>query len=85
MQIKGQGPATDCDAAKNDNAGCSVTDWSRASYGPYFDDQGGGVFAMKWDENGIAVCKLCPGFGSYVPLTTVVQGHSTGQLFPPIS
>ncbi|KAG2001555.1 glycosyl hydrolase family 16 [Coprinopsis cinerea AmutBmut pab1-1] len=26
------------------------------SYGPYFDEQGGGVFAMKWDENGIAVC-----------------------------
>ncbi|KAI6047619.1 glycoside hydrolase family 16 protein [Pisolithus marmoratus] len=26
----------------------------QSSYGPYFDSQGGGVFAMKWDDNGIA-------------------------------
>jgi hypothetical protein len=32
-------------------------EWSRASYGATFDAQGGGVFAMKWDENGIAVCE----------------------------
>ncbi|KAI6031810.1 concanavalin A-like lectin/glucanase domain-containing protein [Pisolithus microcarpus] len=44
-----------CNAFINDNAGCGVTEWSRASYGPYFDSQGGGVFAMKWDDNGIAV------------------------------
>lgn len=48
-------PRSDCNALINDNAGCGITDWSRASYGPYFDSQGGGVFAMKWDENGIAV------------------------------
>ncbi|KAK1233569.1 hypothetical protein PQX77_003255 [Marasmius sp. AFHP31] len=46
---------TNCDGNINDNAGCGVTEWSRASYGPLFDQQGGGVFAMKWDENGIAV------------------------------
>jgi len=46
---------TDCDALLDNNAGCAVTEWSRASYGPYFDAQGGGVFAMKWDENSIAV------------------------------
>ncbi|KAJ4486161.1 glycoside hydrolase family 16 protein [Lentinula aciculospora] len=46
---------TSCDGDDNDNAGCGVTEWSRASYGPFFDQQGGGVFAMKWDENGIAV------------------------------
>jgi len=46
---------TNCDGTINNNAGCGVTEWSRASYGPYFDAQGGGVFAMKWDENGIAV------------------------------
>ncbi|THV04929.1 glycoside hydrolase family 16 protein [Dendrothele bispora CBS 962.96] len=39
----------------NDNSGCAITEWSRSSYGPDFDRQGGGVFAMKWDENGIAV------------------------------
>lgn len=48
---------TDCNAFINSNAGCGITEWSRASYGPYFDSQGGGVFAMKWDENGIAVCE----------------------------
>ncbi|KAF9453795.1 glycoside hydrolase family 16 protein [Macrolepiota fuliginosa MF-IS2] len=46
---------TDCNGLINDNAGCGIVEWSRASYGPYFDAQGGGVFAMKWDENGIAV------------------------------
>lgn len=44
-----------CNALINNNAGCGITEWSRASYGPYFDSQGGGVFAMKWDDNGIAV------------------------------
>lgn len=46
---------TECNALINANAGCGVTEWSRASYGPYFDSQGGGAFVMKWDENGIAV------------------------------
>ncbi|KAF5390261.1 hypothetical protein D9757_002919 [Collybiopsis confluens] len=46
---------TNCDGNANSNAGCGITEWSRASYGPFFDQQGGGVFAMKWDENGIAV------------------------------
>ncbi|KAH9849779.1 glycoside hydrolase family 16 protein [Lenzites betulinus] len=45
----------DCDGTANSNAGCGVTEWSRASYGPIFDAQGGGVFAMKWDDEGIAV------------------------------
>jgi hypothetical protein len=44
-----------CNALINDNAGCGITEWSRASYGPYFDSQNGGVFAMKWDLTGIAV------------------------------
>ncbi|KAH9944400.1 glycoside hydrolase family 16 protein [Epithele typhae] len=44
-----------CDGTINNNAGCGVTEWSRASYGPIFDAQGGGVFAMKWDDDGIAV------------------------------
>jgi len=44
-----------CDGNVNDNSGCAVTEWSRASYGPYFDSLGGGVFVMKWDELGIAI------------------------------
>ncbi|THH34083.1 hypothetical protein EUX98_g74 [Antrodiella citrinella] len=45
----------DCDGTIAGNAGCGVTEWSRASYGPTFDAAGGGVFAMKWDDTGIAV------------------------------
>ena len=33
-----------------------MTEWSRASYGPLFEEQGGGILAMKWDENDISVC-----------------------------
>ena len=46
-----------CDGNANGNSGCGVVEWSRASYGPTFDAQGGGVFAMKWDAEGIAVCR----------------------------
>jgi hypothetical protein len=49
---------TDCDGLASGNPGCGIVEWSRSSYGPYFDSQGGGVFAMKWDENGISVCTL---------------------------
>ncbi|KAI0307829.1 concanavalin A-like lectin/glucanase domain-containing protein [Multifurca ochricompacta] len=35
--------------------GCGVIEWSQASYGPTFDAQGGGIFAMKWDRDGISV------------------------------
>jgi len=42
-----------CDGTVNDNSGCGTLEWSRASYGEYFDSQGGGVFATKWDENEI--------------------------------
>ncbi|PFH54498.1 glycoside hydrolase family 16 protein [Amanita thiersii Skay4041] len=54
VSVNGQNH-TDCNALINDNAGCGIVEWSRASYGPYFDAQGGGVFVMKWDEEGIAV------------------------------
>ncbi|OBZ78832.1 putative glycosidase C21B10.07 [Grifola frondosa] len=54
VETNGQ-PNLDCDGSLNNNAGCGVTEWSRASYGPTFDAQGGGVFAMKWDDEGIAV------------------------------
>ncbi|KAK2461896.1 hypothetical protein APHAL10511_006359 [Amanita phalloides] len=59
-----------CNGLLNDNAGCAVVEWSRASYGPYFDAQGGGVFAMKWDENGIAVWSF---YRAAVP-RDIVQG-----------
>ncbi|KAF9555563.1 hypothetical protein CPC08DRAFT_695392 [Agrocybe pediades] len=49
------GNHTDCDANKNSNSGCNVIEMSRASYGPYFESQGGGILAMKWDENDISI------------------------------
>jgi len=48
-------PNLDCYGNLNDNAGCGITAWSEASYGPTFDAAGGGVFAMKWDELGIGI------------------------------
>lgn len=48
----------DCDGTMAGNPGCGITEWSRASYGPVFDSNGGGVFAMKWDETGISVCEF---------------------------
>ncbi|KAF5355853.1 hypothetical protein D9756_003785 [Leucocoprinus leucothites] len=53
-QLGGQSN-TQCDGLINDNSGCAIIEWSRASYGPFFDSLGGGVFAMKWDDAGIAV------------------------------
>lgn len=46
---------TSCGSSNNDNSGCAVFDWSRASYGPQFDALSGGVYVMKWDEVSIAV------------------------------
>ncbi|KAG5648010.1 hypothetical protein DXG03_007044 [Asterophora parasitica] len=54
VQLNGQNNL-ECNGLINYNSGCGIIEWSRASYGPYFDSIGGGVFAMKWDENGIAV------------------------------
>ncbi|KAG6813272.1 hypothetical protein H0H92_012686 [Tricholoma furcatifolium] len=54
LDLNGE-PNLNCDGLVNSNSGCSIIEFSRASYGPYFDSIGGGVFAMKWDENGIAV------------------------------
>ncbi|KAH7915778.1 glycoside hydrolase family 16 protein [Hygrophoropsis aurantiaca] len=60
-----------CNAFIDSNAGCGVTEWSRASYGPYFDSQGGGVFAMKWDADGIAVWSF---YRAAIP-QDIVQGE----------
>jgi len=48
-------PHTECGSSNQDNSGCAVIDWSRASYGPQFDALNGGVYAMKWDEVSVAV------------------------------
>ncbi|KAI0932227.1 hypothetical protein AcW1_000592 [Taiwanofungus camphoratus] len=72
VETNGQ-PNLDCDGDDNSNAGCGVVEWSRASYGPTFDSQGGGVFAMRWDETGIAVWSF---YRAAVP-QDVVNGQPT--------
>lgn len=55
--MKGTGAVvgTDCNAALDGNAGCGVTSDNDASAGAAFDKNGGGVYAMGWDAEGISV------------------------------
>ncbi|KAK7064643.1 GH16 domain-containing protein [Favolaschia claudopus] len=46
---------TDCAAATSGNAGCGMRSPSSQSFGPGFNSNGGGVYAMKWDSSGISV------------------------------
>lgn len=55
----------------DDNSGCAIIDWSRASYGNYFNSQGGGVYAMKWDDQGISVWSF---YRSAVPVDITSGG-----------
>ncbi len=47
--------STDCFNATNGDEGCIVQDPSTASYGAGFAQNGGGVFAMLWDDTGIKI------------------------------
>lgn len=38
-------------------SGCSIISASNSSYGMSFNLAGGGVFAMKWDTDGIRMCQ----------------------------
>ncbi|KZT30404.1 glycoside hydrolase family 16 protein [Neolentinus lepideus HHB14362 ss-1] len=77
VQTNGQ-DNLNCYGNTNDNAGCGITEWSRASYGPTFDAQGGGVFAMKWDDEGIAVWSF---YRAAVP-ADVVDGQPNPSGWP---
>ncbi|KJA19486.1 glycoside hydrolase family 16 protein [Hypholoma sublateritium FD-334 SS-4] len=68
---------TVCNGNVNDNSGCAVTEWSRASYGPLFEAQGGGILAMKWDENDISVWSF---FRAAIP-TDVTKGAPNPSLW----
>lgn len=46
---------TDCSAANTGNQGCGVRAAQTNSFGEAFNNIGGGVYGMKWDDSGIAV------------------------------
>jgi hypothetical protein len=53
----GTAGSTTCDATFNYNTGCGIVDQSIASFGPTFNEKGGGIYAMKWDELSIDICE----------------------------
>ncbi|CAL1696723.1 unnamed protein product [Somion occarium] len=46
---------TNCAAAQTGNQGCGVRAVQSNSFGSTFNNNGGGVYAMQWDNNGISV------------------------------
>ncbi|KAH7914464.1 glycoside hydrolase family 16 protein [Hygrophoropsis aurantiaca] len=46
---------TDCSAAQTGNQGCGVRSNTDNSFGSGFNSNGGGVYAMLWDNSGISV------------------------------
>ncbi|KXT15842.1 hypothetical protein AC579_10401 [Pseudocercospora musae] len=44
-----------CKNTTNDNAGCGVMG-GQDTYGESFNDNGGGIYAMEWPDQGIRVC-----------------------------
>ncbi|TFY80118.1 hypothetical protein EWM64_g3892 [Hericium alpestre] len=81
--IVGQSNQPNLDCRGTDNGpGCGITEWSRASYGPTFDAQGGGVFAMKWDQDGIAVWSF---YRVAVPQDIVNEAPNPSQWGAPVA
>ncbi|KAI0252728.1 concanavalin A-like lectin/glucanase domain-containing protein [Lactifluus subvellereus] len=46
---------TNCAALQTNNQGCGVRASQTNSFGAAFNSAGGGVFAMRWDNSGIAI------------------------------
>ncbi|GAA5942461.1 hypothetical protein JCM10213_004783 [Rhodosporidiobolus nylandii] len=55
LQAVGSVLTTNCDAYVASNTGCGIQDPSTSSFGSAFNAQGGGIYVMNWDEEGIAV------------------------------
>lgn len=46
---------TNCTSSDTSNEGCGIRASQTNSFGQAFNDNGGGVYSMKWDDSGIAV------------------------------
>lgn len=53
-EMSGTPGHADCHNATDSNAGCTVSG-PPATYGPDFNDKGGGIVAMEWRSEGIRV------------------------------
>jgi hypothetical protein len=76
----GTAGAVTCDATINYNTGCGIVDQSIASFGETFNEKGGGVYAMKWDQLSIDVC-------AYIALLVRdnLEAKNPGRVLLPIS
>jgi len=66
---------TNCAANETGNQGCGVRMLTLNSFGPGFNSNGGGVYAMLWDETGIAVF--------FFPRQSVPSDITSGNPNPP--
>lgn len=53
--MTGKAGYSDCNNATNDNAGCTVTGDSPASYGAALNEAGGALMAVEWRDAGIRI------------------------------
>ena len=60
---------TNCYA--NEVGGCGIVEWSQSSFGSAFNSFGGGVYAMRWDEDSIDVWFF---YRATVP-RDILEGH----------
>jgi hypothetical protein len=51
----------DCAAASTGNQGCGVRANDQKSFGAAYNANGGGTYAMRWDQAGIAIYFFRPG------------------------
>jgi len=65
---------TNCAALTTGNQGCGIRSSSATSYGPGFNTNNGGIYAMKWDSTGIAIY--------FFPRTSIPADITAGAPLP---
>lgn len=65
---------TNCAALDTGNQGCGVRAADRVSFGAGFNNNGGGTYAMKWDNSGVAIY--------FWPTSQVPSDVGTDNIFP---